>query len=99
VWAGLVAAREYQPPDAEHAGRRAAEVFGAVERLREMLGAPLLRLYHDQRERGVAAARAHIDQVSFDAAWAAGRTLTLEQAVAYVLEVVPSEIKAAHSVA
>jgi hypothetical protein len=58
VCAGLVAAREYQPPDAEHAGRRAAEVFGVVETLREMLGAPLLRLYHDHRQRGVVAARA-----------------------------------------
>jgi tetratricopeptide (TPR) repeat protein len=99
VCAGLVAAREYHPPDAEHAGRRAVQLFGAVEMLREMLGAPLLRLYHDHRQRGVAAARAHLDQVSFDEAWAAGRTLTLEQAVAYVLEVVPAEIKGVHSVA
>jgi hypothetical protein len=43
--------------------------------------------------------RAHHDQVSFDAAWAAGRTLTLEQAVAYVLEVILAEIKRVHSVA
>jgi hypothetical protein len=94
-----VAARENQPPDAEHAGRRAAEVYGAAETLREMLGAPLLRLYHDHRQRGVAAARARLDPVSFDAAWAAGRTLTLEQAVAYVLEVILAEIKRVHSVA
>jgi hypothetical protein len=37
-------------------------------------------------ERGVAAARALLDQATFAAAWAAGRAMTLEQAIAEALD-------------
>jgi hypothetical protein len=37
-------------------------------------------------ERAVAIVRAQLDEATFAAAWAAGRTMTLEQAIAYALE-------------
>jgi tetratricopeptide (TPR) repeat protein len=84
--AGLAAAQGHQRADAEDAGRRAARIFGAAEALREKLGAPLLPIYHDHYQRGVAATRAHLDEATFAAAWAEGRAMTLEQAIAEALD-------------
>jgi tetratricopeptide (TPR) repeat protein len=81
----LAAARGAGRGDAEGAGRRAARLFGAAEAQREKLGAAILPLWHDHYQRGVAAARALLDEATFAAAWAAGRALTLEQAIAYAL--------------
>jgi len=38
-----------------------------------------------ETERNVAAARAMLDPQEFDAAWAEGRAMTPEQAIAYAL--------------
>jgi predicted ATPase/class 3 adenylate cyclase/Tfp pilus assembly protein PilF len=66
---------------------RAARIWGAAERLREELGAPLPpseRLRHD---RQVAAARGAIgDDAGFGLAWQEGRALTLEQAIELATE-------------
>ena len=37
-------------------------------------------------EGDVATARAQVDDATWDAAWAEGRAMTLEQAIAYALE-------------
>jgi predicted ATPase/DNA-binding CsgD family transcriptional regulator/class 3 adenylate cyclase len=60
--------------------RRAAQLFGAAEALRDTLG--LRRLVADERDREqrVAAARAALGDEAFLAAWAEGRAMTLEQA-------------------
>jgi hypothetical protein len=47
-------------------------------------------------ERAVAAARAQLEAQVFDAAWAAGRAMTPEQAIAYALE--GSDLRAESSV-
>jgi len=39
----------------------------------------------DQHHRTLAAVRAQLDEATFAAAWAAGRAMSLEQAVAYTL--------------
>jgi predicted ATPase/class 3 adenylate cyclase len=70
---------------AQGSGRRAALLFGADEALRETIGLSILPIWHDNYQRGVAAARALLDEATFAAAWAAGRALTLEQAIAYAL--------------
>jgi tetratricopeptide (TPR) repeat protein len=88
VCAGLVATRGCHSSDPERVGRRASQIFGAAETLREMLGAPRLLLYRDHCERGVAAARTLLNQALFDAAWAAGRRLSLEQVVAEALNAI-----------
>jgi predicted ATPase len=77
ICAGLAVARG--------AGQRAARLFGADEALRETLGLGILRIWSDHYHRGVAAARALLGDAAFAAAWAEGRAMTLEQAIAYAL--------------
>jgi predicted ATPase/Tfp pilus assembly protein PilF len=60
---------------------RAARLFGAAEGLRATLGAPLWPVYRASYDRDVAATRAQLGELAFGAAWAAGRALTLEQAI------------------
>jgi predicted ATPase/class 3 adenylate cyclase len=82
---GLAAVHSLQ---AEH--RRAARIYGAAEALRETIGAPVnvsLRPDYDYR---VADTRRALGATVFAAAWAEGRAMTLEQAVAYALEEQPS---------
>jgi tetratricopeptide (TPR) repeat protein len=71
---------------AQGAGRRAARLFGADEALRDKLGLGILRIWRDRYQRGVAAARALLDDATFAAAWAEGRTMTLEQVIAHALK-------------
>jgi len=73
-------------------GVRAAVLFGAAEALREAIAVPLTSINRPTYGRHVAAARAGTDRAQFAAAWAAGRTLPPEQAVAEALAdgVVPS---------
>ncbi|MGN6813565.1 MAG: LuxR C-terminal-related transcriptional regulator, partial [Thermomicrobiales bacterium] len=74
---GAVAARAGAPD-------RAARLFGAAERLRETTGPPA---YASQAtyERSLAVARARLAQATWAAAWAAGRALTLDEAIALAL--------------
>ncbi len=65
---------------------RAARLFGAVERFGEDISiwVPLdVRAVH---ERDVLSARSRLGEAAFATAWAEGRAMTLEQAIAYVLE-------------
>lgn len=65
---------------------RAARLFGAAEALREAIGNPLLRIECADHDRDVAAVREGLELETFAAAWAQGRAMTLEQAIAYALE-------------
>jgi predicted ATPase/class 3 adenylate cyclase len=67
--------------------RRAAQLLGAVEALREAIGSPLSPLERADYDHSVAAARAQLDAATFAAAWAAGRAMSLEQAIAEALAV------------
>jgi hypothetical protein len=70
---------------------RAARLFGVAEALREILGVPVLRhslsipALRGTYERDVAAIRAALGAEACGAAWAAGRALPLEDAVAEAL--------------
>jgi predicted ATPase/DNA-binding XRE family transcriptional regulator len=66
--------------------KRAARLFGAAEQLRHARGAPVEALDRALVIRAVAAARAQLDAASFAAAWEAGRTMSLEQAVTFAFE-------------
>jgi len=68
---------------------RAARLFGAAEVLREPVGMPLPPAYRAAYERDVAAIRAQLDDTTLAAAWAAGRAMTLEQAIAEALGASP----------
>jgi tetratricopeptide (TPR) repeat protein len=59
----------------------AARLWGAAESSRELCGIPLLPLERVDYEPAVAAARTQLGEQAFAAAWAEGRTMTLEQVV------------------
>jgi predicted ATPase/DNA-binding CsgD family transcriptional regulator len=63
-------------------GTQAARLFGAAAGLREVIGAPIPPAQRERREHNFAAARATVDEATFAAAWAEGRALPLEQAIA-----------------
>lgn len=74
-----VAARQGR---AEHAVR----LFGAVEALCETMGVAVPSLsWRALNERDLAGAREQLDAGTFDAAWAEGRAMALEEAVAEAL--------------
>src|SRR5262245_57106059 len=79
---------------------RPARLWGAAERLRQAIGrrsAPAARATY---ERAMAQARGQLGEDAFAAAWAAGQALTLEQAIAYALEVSAADAeRPAHAVA
>ena len=64
----------------------AARTWGAAERLREEIGAPLPPNERPRYDRRVAVVRAALrDDAAFTRAWQQGRALTIEQAIALAL--------------
>jgi non-specific serine/threonine protein kinase len=69
-------------------GLAAARLFAAAERCRDLTGIGRWTSFaRTSYERAVAAARAALGEAAFAAAWAAGRALPLERAVAEALDV------------
>jgi predicted ATPase/DNA-binding XRE family transcriptional regulator/Tfp pilus assembly protein PilF len=68
---------------AQGADLHALSLFAATDALRAALDAPIAPVERPFRERPIAVLRAHLDDAAFAAAWAAGRTMTLEQALTY----------------
>ena len=64
----------------------AARLWGAAEALRESIGAARQQVWRDRYERAVSAARAQAGPAPFEAVWAAGRDMPLEQAIAEASE-------------
>lgn len=62
---------------------RAAQLLGAAEALREKAGTPMRPDERPDYDQHVAAVRQRLGPDSFRVAWAAGRTLTMEQAIQY----------------
>jgi len=75
---------------AQGQAERAARLLGAAEALRQAVGSPGEGTDRLDYERFVARARAGLDDESFATAWAKGRAMTLEQAIAYAMEAMPS---------
>jgi len=65
---------------------RAARLLGAVEAVIERIGATLHWGARARFDHNRAAARAGLDERTFVEAWAEGRTMTLDQAIAYALD-------------
>jgi predicted ATPase/DNA-binding XRE family transcriptional regulator len=63
----------------------AARLYGSVAALREAIGAPLAPAERARYDQEIAATRAGLDDQTFEAAWAAGLPLSLEDAVAEAL--------------
>ena len=64
---------------------QAARLFGAAEALREALGTPLRPMEQATYHQHVALAQARLDPSAWRAAWAAGRAMSPDHAVAFVL--------------
>jgi len=71
---------------ADGQSRRAAWLLGAVTASLERIGAHLDREDRTEFDRNMAAARAQLDEATFNTAWAEGRALTLEQAIVLALD-------------
>jgi predicted ATPase/DNA-binding CsgD family transcriptional regulator len=65
--------------------RVAARLFGAEAALREAIAGPVRQNELADHERDVDATRARLGQEGFERAWAAGRALPLERAIAEAL--------------
>jgi tetratricopeptide (TPR) repeat protein len=65
---------------------RAAHLGGAAEALWEALSVPQAREDRADHHRAMQAMRAALGEEAFTAAWAEGRALSLEQAIALALE-------------
>lgn len=61
-------------------------LWGAAEGIREAIGIPMPLLDRSHQEEAIARARAECDQAAFARAWAEGRAMTLDQAIAFALE-------------
>jgi len=60
----------------------AAQLWGAAEALRDAIGVPIPPVERADYERSLSAARVHLGERAFAAAWAQGRAMTPEQALA-----------------
>jgi tetratricopeptide (TPR) repeat protein len=86
----LIGLKAYLEVMAEVAGlegqpERLVRLFGAVEPLRSRLGASSYTAEQIAYKRQLLVARTELGEASFDAAWTAGRAMTLEQAIAEAL--------------
>lgn len=68
------------------AARQAVVLFGAAAAMREANGMRPQPIEQADNERAMAAVRAQLDEDAIAEAWAAGRALTSDQAVAYALD-------------
>jgi predicted ATPase/DNA-binding CsgD family transcriptional regulator/DNA-binding XRE family transcriptional regulator len=66
--------------------RRAARLFGAVERLRELCGYPLPVNWRNDHQRSVMAVSSRLGPAAFRAAWAAGRAMSVDETMAELLD-------------
>ncbi len=66
--------------------QRAAKLFGAAEILRESTNLPMLFIEQVEYDREVNDLRANMEEATFAKAWAEGRAMTMEQAIAFALE-------------
>ncbi|MDQ5854379.1 MAG: NB-ARC domain-containing protein, partial [Chloroflexota bacterium] len=71
---------------AEGQAQRAARLFGSAERLREASGSSITPFERLDVDADLAAARAQLDEATWQVAWAEGRAMSLEQVIAYALE-------------
>jgi tetratricopeptide (TPR) repeat protein len=65
----------------------AARLFGAADALRALSGKPLTRAQAAPHDRDLASVERRLEPETFAAAWADGRAMTLEQAIAFAARV------------
>ncbi|WP_420716101.1 LuxR C-terminal-related transcriptional regulator [Mycobacterium sp. 94-17] len=63
--------------------QRAARLFGAAAAIRRRMGMARFKIYESDYESWVNTLRESLDETDFDAAWAEGAALSVEEAIAY----------------
>ncbi len=66
---------------ADEEPQRAAKLFSAAEALRERSASPMRDQEHVEYDRSVMQLRSMLPEADFNALWAEGRTMTMEQAI------------------
>jgi tetratricopeptide (TPR) repeat protein len=69
---------------------RSARLYSACEALHQEFGFPMTTENHEKRDRHVAALCEQLGQADYQATWAMGRSMTIEQAIAYALQPLPA---------
>ena len=70
---------------AEEEPVRAARLFGAAEALREKINVPMTGQERVEYEHAMAQLRVILTEAEFEALWAEGRALTMDQAIQLAL--------------
>ena len=70
----------------EGQAKRAAQLLGAGERLREASGCPIAPADRGAYDAHVTAVRTALGEEAFARAWAEGRAMALEEAIRFALE-------------
>jgi predicted ATPase/DNA-binding CsgD family transcriptional regulator/uncharacterized protein HemY len=65
---------------------KAAHLFAAADALRQSAGTPTPPIYAQRHQATIANIRAQLAEATFNTAWAEGAQMTLDEAVAYVLD-------------
>ncbi len=71
---------------AQGQAERAGRLYGAAQALLPQSGRLIMDASGPDPEQSIAAARAYLDAAAFEAGWAAGQTMTVEQATGYARE-------------
>ena len=74
-----------------------ATLFGAAEKLLEAIGTHLDGMDRAEADRDIAVTRRRLGNEAFESAWAAGRAMSLENAIAFALEATSWSQPLAHS--
>jgi non-specific serine/threonine protein kinase len=70
---------------AENQSERAARLLGAAARLRQAIGAAVHPVDRSDHERAVAASQSALGSNAYDAAWAAGGAMRVDEVIAYAV--------------
>jgi hypothetical protein len=67
--------------------QRAARLWGCAQKLRQDIGTPQPPTERALHEPYLALTREGLDEASFAIAWAFGQTMSVDQAIAFALEI------------
>jgi non-specific serine/threonine protein kinase len=70
---------------------RSVRLYGACNALRREFGFPIAPEARERYDQNVAALREQLGRADFEAAWAMGESMTMDQAVAYALRPFPAK--------
>ncbi len=70
---------------------RSARLYSACEALHQELAFPMTPEDRKKHDQHVAALREQLDQADFEATWAMGRSMSIDQALAYALQPLPTD--------